>query len=419
MRTIIHRARLLLPGGPPWPLGYLVMADERIQAVSGGECPASTLLPDQPDQLIIDAAGGFLLPGLIDAHCHLGLFDDGLAGEGADGNEATAPVTAQLRALDGIYQEDRCFQDALAGGVTTVMSGPGSANVLAGAFALIQTAGRSVDTMAIRPVAAMKAALGENPKQIHGSQARSPQTRMATAAILREALHRACQYQEKMTCWCRHRAPDHPAEPAPDFDMQSEALQAVIRGEMPVKFHAHRSDDILTAVRIANEFGLRYTLDHCTEGYRIADILAAEFRRGQDDRHGCGQPGLGRLEGVIVGPLLGDRGKPELRLADPANAARLAAAGLPVAIMTDHPELPVQYLMLSAALAVQHGLSEDLALAAITSIAARLCDVEDRLGSLESGKQADVVLWSGHPLQLSSQVRRVFIKGRPVWPAVC
>lgn len=412
MITIIRHAHILTMGGPEIPDGCLLMADGLVAAAAAGEPPANWLAAGPVEQ--VDAAGGWLLPGLIDAHCHLGLFDDGLALEGDDGNESSDPVTPQLRAIDGIYQEDRCFTEALAAGVTGVMTGPGSANVLAGHFAFLHTAGCRVDTMAVEPLAAMKAALGENPKKIHGRQNRSPMTRMATAALLREALLQASQYRDRLAHCQAETAAGRSASP-PDIDMRWEALLAVLRGRLPVKFHAHRSDDILTAIRIANEFGLRYTLDHCTEGYRIADLLAAEFRQGQADGYGCGQPGRGRLEGIIVGPLIADRGKPELRQADRSNPAVLARAGLPVAIMTDHPEVPIQYLAVSAALAVRAGLPEDQALAAITLTAARLSGVSDRLGSLEPGKQADCVLFSGHPFDFRSRTRRVWIKGQTVW----
>jgi len=201
----------------------------------------------------------------------------------------------------------------------------------------------------------------------------------------------------------------------PDLDVRLESLLPVLRGERPVKFHVHRADDIVTAIRIANEFGLRYTLDHCTEGYRIVDILAEEFRQGLASDRGQGQPGKGRLEGIIVGPILSDRSKPELTRADVGNAAALAQAGLPVAIMTDHPVIPIQYLAVNAAVACQAGLPEDLALAAITSVAARLAGIAKTHGTLEPGKQADLALFSAHPFDYRSQALLVWINGQLVY----
>jgi imidazolonepropionase-like amidohydrolase len=388
--------------------GYLLAEPPLIQAVGAGDPPAELL--GMAGLTVVDAGGGWLLPGLIDAHCHTGLFNDGLTLEGEDGNEATDPVTPQLQAIDGVFQDDRCFGEALAGGVTTVMTGPGSANVLAGRFALLRTSGRTVEAMTIRAHAAMKAAFGENPKRVYGRKDKSPSTRMATAAVLREALEKARHYG-RVKAKAAGSSESAPAE----TDLRWEALQPVLNGEMLLKIHAHRTDDILTGVRIANEYGLRYTLEHCTEGYLIADILAAEYQAGRAPGHGEGQPGLGRLEGIIAGPMLGTRSKPELSREIAANPSILAAAGLPIALMTDHPELPIQYLVVSAAIAARDGLDEGAALAAITSTAARLCDAADSLGSLEPGKIADLVLFSGHPLEFRSKVLRTYSRGNLVW----
>ncbi|NCC76569.1 MAG: amidohydrolase, partial [Clostridia bacterium] len=278
MRTAIIHAHLFTQAGPPIEQGYLVIEDDRILSVGAGEIP-SDLAPTLDQTL--DVSGACLLPGLIDAHCHVGLFNDGLGKEGEDGNEETEPVTPHLLATDGIYSEDRCFSEALAAGVTAVLTGPGSANVLSGQFALLHTQGQRVETMTIQNHAALKAALGENPKTVHGGKDRSPATRMGTAAVLREALQKAGRYRDKIE---KARAAETAGKTdveQPDLDVRLESLLPVLCGERPVKFHAHRADDILTAVRIANEFGLRYTLDHCTEGYRIVDILAEEYRQGQ------------------------------------------------------------------------------------------------------------------------------------------
>lgn len=412
MRTAILNAHLLTLAGPPVEQGYLVIEDDRILALGPGELP-DDLAPTVT--LRVDAGGAVLLPGLIDAHCHVGLFNDGLGKEGEDGNEETDPVTPHLLATDGIYSEDRCFAEALAAGVTTVLTGPGSANVLSGQFALLHTRGQRVETMTIQAQAALKASLGENPKSVHGGKDRSPSTRMGTAAVLREALQKTVRYRDKTSKARESLAAGKTDVELPDLDVRLEALLPVLRGDRPVKFHAHRADDILTAVRIANEFGLRYTLDHCTEGYRIAQILADEYVLGQAEGHGQGQPGRGRLEGVIVGPILSDRSKPELTRSDVRNAAILAQAGLPVAIMTDHPVIPIQYLTVSAAIACQAGLPEDLALAAITSVAARLAGIAQTHGTLEPGKKADLALFSGHPFDYRSQTLQVWIDGQTVY----
>lgn len=404
MTTAFIHAHLLTMAGPAIENGYLVLEDSRIAAIGSGELPHSQA---KAAGEIIDLEGAWVMPGLIDAHCHVGLFNDGLGKEGEDGNEETDPVTPQLLAIDGIYSEDRCFQEALEAGVTTVMTGPGSANVFSGQFALLHTTGRRVETMAIRRQAALKAALGENPKAVHGTKDRSPSTRMATASVIRDALLKANRYHEKVKRAEALQAEGKTDAELPDLDLRWEALLPALRGEMIVKFHAHRVDDILTAVRIANEFGLRYTLDHCTEGYRIADLLAEEYKQAK--------PGHGRLEGVIVGPILSDRSKPELRQSDVRNAAILAAAGLPVAIMTDHPVIPIQYLALNAAIAARGGLPEELALAAITITAARLAGIDAEYGSLEAGKQADLAILTGHPFDYRTKTQRVLIAGRTAW----
>ena len=434
MLIIIH-AKILTMAGDTYESGFIAIDPPLIKALGDGEPPAEWL--DDPACQVVDACGAWLLPGLIDAHCHIGLFDDGLTLEGDDGNEGTDPVTPHLQAIDGIYHEDRCFSEALAAGVTTVMTGPGSANVIGGRFALLHTAGRTVEDMAIRRLAAMKAALGENPKKHYGRKDRTPSTRMGSAALLRESLSQAVHYrQEKLRIDRQNRqaqsdqagadsslagrtdmaidssragAQQQTAVQTPDA--RKEALLAVLDGSMLMKIHAHRSDDILTAVRIASEFGLRYTLEHCTEGYRIADILARTYQEGLADGYGCGIPGQGRLEGVITGPLLSDRSKPELVHAEIRNPAILAAAGIPVAIMTDHPVIPEQYLSVSAAVACREGMDEAQALAAITSTAAKLIGAEDLIGTLEPGKQADIVLFSGHPFDFRTSVLRVWLGG--------
>ena len=371
--------------GPVIPRGFVAFEQGKITAV--GPMEALTGAEDGP---VLDAEGGHILPGFIDAHCHLGLFGDALGFEADDGNEQTDPCTPHLRAIDGVNPLDRSFREAREGGVTTVLTGPGSANPVAGQFLALKTDGRWVDEMVVRDPAAMKFALGENPKSVYNERKETPVTRMATAALIREQLSRATEYQYKQ------EKAELEERDKPDFDAALEALLPVLAGKVPAHFHAHRADDIATAVRLAREFGLDLTIVHGTEGRLIADFLAKE-----------GVP-------VITGPSLTDRSKPELRGLSLDNAAALAAAGVRVAICTDHPETPIQYLSLCAALAARAGMDEEEALAAITINAACIAGVDDRLGSLTIGKDADVVVLSGHPFDFKSRVQHVWIDGQEV-----
>ena len=315
----------------------------------------------------------------------------GVGFEGDDGNEATDPCTPHLRAIDGVNPMDRCFRDARLAGVTTVLTGPGSANPISGQFVAMKTAGRWLDDMVIKAPAAMKLALGENPKLTYHERHEGPITRMATAAVIRENLAKAVEYRDKL-----ERAAADPDEEKPEFDAKLEALLPVVRRELPVHIHAHRADDIATGIRICKEFGLEYVIVHGTEGHLIANELAREGAR------------------VITGPCLGDRSKPELANMSLETPVLLAMAGVKIAICTDHPETPVQYLPLCAAMAVKGGLPADAALAAITIWAAEIGGVAHRVGSLTPGKDGDVVVMSGHPLNWLSRVSAVVVDGRRV-----
>ncbi|MCH5188338.1 MAG: amidohydrolase [Oscillospiraceae bacterium] len=348
-------------------------------AFENGKIVAVGPMDGCPEGESYDANGGYIVPGLVDAHSHIGMWEDSLGSEGADGNEDTDPITPQLRAIDAINPMDRAFSEALAAGVTTVVTGPGSANPIGGTFAALKTYGRRVDDMLIKAEAAMKFAFGENPKGTYGEKKQFPSTRMGTAAIIREALIKAEMYKDRE---------DH------DFDFKSESLAHCI-GEEPmlVKAHAHRADDIFTALRIAREFGLNMTIEHCTEGHLIADILKDEN------------------VGVCVGPSLGDRGKPELSNLTYETAAVLSKQGLPVAIITDHPEIPEKHLPLCAALAARAGMDRMEALRAITVNAAKLCGIADRVGSLTVGKDADIVVFDHFPLDFEAKAIAVFVNG--------
>ncbi|NLX76205.1 MAG: amidohydrolase [Clostridiaceae bacterium] len=366
--------------------GYILVKDGKIAAVGPmDECP--------DDTEIIDAKGRFILPGLVDAHTHAGILEDSVGFEGDDVNEMTDPVTPHLRGIDGIYHADRSFEEARQWGVTTVLSGPGSGNVICGQFAALKTFGRSVDEMILKEPCALKVAFGENPKTVYHEKNHAPSTRMATAAILREQFYKAKEYMEE---WEEYRK-DRENNDKPEFDMRLEALIPALKGDLIVKVHAHRADDILTAIRIAKEFNLKITIDHCTEGYLITDILKENNVK------------------IIVGPMLTDRSKIELRNQTLAAPGILAKAGIPVAIMTDHPCVPVQHLLLCAAIAVREGMPEEDALKAVTINAARAAGIDDRVGSLENGKDADIVIFSGHPFDYRTKADLTIINGKVVY----
>ncbi len=365
------------------PNGFVLVKGRRIVQVG----PMSALPENAGLSGVIDARGGHILPGFIDAHCHLGLY--GSVPQEDDLNESPSSCTPQLRALDGVHPLGRYFDEARRAGVTCVHTGPGSANPIAGQSVLLKTAGSVIDQMVVRAPAAMKFALGENPKNIH--RGHGPATRMATAALIREKLTQALNYELK---WARAQADDQMEDP--EFDAQLDALRPVAAGRLPAHFHAHRADDIVTAVRLSKEFGLDCTIVHGTEGHLIADFLAKE-----------GVP-------VITGPFLTDRGKPELQNLTMENTAILARAGVQAAICTDHPETPISLLPFCAAMAAREGMDEEEALAAITINAACICGVGDRLGSLSPGKDADVVVMDGHPFQWDSKATHVLINGQEV-----
>lgn len=366
--------------------GFVAVEGDKISAVG----PMSAL-PKGDLGPVTDLAGAHILPGFVDAHCHLGMFGDALGFEADDGNESTDPCTPHLRAIDAVNPMDRCFAEARAAGVTTVLTGPGSANPIAGQFAALKTSGRWVEQMVLRAPVAMKFALGENPKSVYNERKETPITRMATAAIIRESLIKAKEYLYKV-----ERAQNDEDEVPPDFDLRMESLIPVLKGELPVHCHAHRADDIATALRIARDFHLKLVVVHGTEGHLIPDLLAQE--------------GVG----VITGPFMGDRSKPELANLTMENSAILAKAGVSIAICTDHPVTPIHLLSLCAAMAARHGLDEDAALAAITLDAARLSGVEDRVGSITPGKDADLVITEGHPLDWKSRISAVYINGKQV-----
>ena len=361
-------------------------------AIENGKIVAVGQSLSYSDAEVRDVTGMTVMPGIVDPHCHIGMWEDAMGFEGADGNECTNPITPELRAIDAINPYDRCFEEAAAGGVTTCVTGPGSANVIGGQFVAIKTYGDSVEDMVLRFPVAVKAAFGENPKRVYNGKNQTPSTRMATAALMRKALVEAQEYNEKL-----ERGKADP-EKMPERNLGKEILARVIRRELPMKIHAHRADDILTAIRICREFKLRYTLDHCTEGYLITDKLKEAL--GED------------CEGIIVGPLLTDRSKIELKNLSFKAPKVLEQAGIEYAMMTDHPVTPEQYLPICTAVAVREGASEEGALKAITINAAKITGIADRVGSIEVGKDADIAVFSGHPFDFRSRCVLTLVNGK-------
>ena len=339
---------------------------------------------------VIDAEGGWILPGFVDAHSHLGTHEANMGFEGNDTNEATEPITPQLRAIDGINPQDAAFKEAARGGITTTIVSPGSANVVGGQCAAIKTYGRNVDEMVIREPLAIKIAFGENPKRVYKEMEKMPSTRMAIAALLRQTFYDAQNYQGQKAKAVKDGKPFA-------IDLKLEALLPVLEGKLPLKAHAHRADDILTAIRIAKEFNLPLILNHCTEGHLIADYIRES-----------GFP-------AIVGPTMSANSKIELSNKSFITAAKLIRAGVKGAITTDHPVVQIQYLPLCAGLAVREGLGLEDALRAITINAAQIIGVADRVGSLEVGKDADIAIFDGNPLQTLTQTLFTIIGGEVVY----
>lgn len=384
MKAIVN-GKVYTMAGDVLEKGIVLIKDGKIAAVG-----ANVDIPS--DAEVIDATGKIVFPGIIDAHTHLGIGEEGIGWEGRDYNEVSNPSTPHLRAIDAINPDDEGFKDAVKGGITTVMTGPGSANVLGGENLVLKTYGRTVEDMILLNPCGIKGAFGENPKRVYGTRGnpQTPGTRMATAAVMREALVKAQNYLNKVE---NAKKEGKPVE----RDLQAESTARLLTKELPLRAHAHRADDILTILRIAKEFDIRVTLEHCTEGHKIADIIAD-----------AGVP-------AIVGPTISSRSKYELKDRSMETPAILHQAGVKVALMTDHPVIPVQYLPLSAGLAIRHGLPEMEAMKAVTINAAEILGVADRVGSLEVGKDADVVIFDGHPFETMTTVVKVFINGEEVY----
>ena len=366
---LIRNGLVKTMAGPDIENGQVLLDGGKIVAV-GKEVNAPA------DAQVIDATGCLVTPGLIDGHCHIGMEEAAIGFEGTDGNECTDPLTPQVRAIDAIQPMDETLAQAAAAGVTTAVTGPGSGNVVGGTFVAIKMHGSRVDDMVLKYPVAMKCAFGENPKRVYGTQKKMPMTRMGTAALLRDLLARTVEYDEAKKAY----AADPKNNKKPAIDVKLEAMLPVIHKEIPLKAHAHRADDIFTALRIAKEFDVDITLDHCTEGHLIVDELVKEGK------------------GVLVGPTMGDKSKFELKNKSFETPKAMNEAGLTMCIVTDAPVLPLEYLSLCAGLAVNAGLDEQEAWKAITINPAKITGLSDRVGSLEVGKDADVAIFRGNPI---------------------
>ncbi|MCK4908426.1 MAG: amidohydrolase [Planctomycetes bacterium] len=385
----IKGGKIFTMAGRPIDNGVLLIEKDKIKGVGRNiKIPRGTK--------VINAGGKFITPGLIDAHCHTAIFGEGSGYyDDLDGNEMTHPITPHLRALDAFNPNDMALPELVKAGVTTILTGPGSGNVVGGQSIVVKTVGRNVDRMVIKTPAGMKMALGQNPKKAYGGRNKIPSTRMGNAAVLRESLTKAQTYLKKWSDYNKKLKKDKAK--APEKDIKMEALGQVLKREIRARIHCHRSDDILTAIRIADEFKLNITIEHATEAAKIVDILAKK-------NIPC-----------VVGPMMFDRLKEELKDRNLATPGILSKAGVKVAIQTDGMS-SVQFLNISAALAVREGMPEEDALKAITINAAEIADVGDRVGSLEPGKDADVVIFSAHPLDVrNARTEIVIIDGQIVF----
>lgn len=371
--------------GNPIDGATVLIQDGKIVAVGPD---AEVAVPDGVQ--IVDAGGSWVLPGFVEAHGHMGVHEEAEGWAGQDTNEMTDPNGARLRALDAINPAETGFKDALSGGVTTAVIKPGSGNPIGGQTVAVKCWGRTADDMVIRQPVSVKSALGENPKRVYGDQKKTPSTRQGVAAVIRDAFTKAQDYRAKRA---------HAAEEGKPFDRDptSEVLVRVLDGELPWSQHCHRADDIATALRLAREFGYRLIVNHGTEGHLLADLLVE------------------RDVPVIIGPLFTTRSKVELRQRSLRNPGILARAGVRLAITTDHPVIPIHFLVHQVTLAVKEGLDRDGALRTITTNPAKIMGLDDRVGSLKPGLDGDVVIWSGDPLDVMSRALRVFIEGREVY----
>ncbi|MFH5881460.1 amidohydrolase [Liberiplasma polymorphum] len=383
---IIKNARLYTMEDIYNELGFIAIKDGKILEV-GREFNAE----NYEGYDIIDAEGKIVTPGLVDPHCHIGVMEEAIQFEGNDTNEMTNPIYPELRGLDSVFPNDMAFGYTYKSGITSVVTGPGSANVIGGTFTALKTVGNTVDAMVFKEEVCMKMALGENPKRVYSGQKKAPSTRMASAALMREYLMRARDYHMQLKAF--ESGEENATKPS--FDMKLHSLQRVFDG-MLVKIHAHRSDDIMTAIRIIKEFNLNATIEHATEAYLIADAVKES------------------KVPLIIGPTLGAASKYELVRKSFKSAKILEDHDILFAIMTDHPVITLDTTLVQAALFVKEGLSEKKALEALTINAAKLNQIEDRVGSLKKGKDADIVIWDNELFNIMVRPTLVMIDGQIV-----
>lgn len=381
---LIKNGKILTMAGKTYEQGSILIKEGKIAFV-GDQADVSI----GEEDMVIDAKGLWVMPGIIEAHCHIGITEEKEGQEHDDSNETTLPVTPYIRALDAVNPMDAAFHNAIQAGITSVMVGPGSSNVVGGQFLFMKTQGRVIDDMVVKEPAAMKVAFGENPKSAYKDLNTPPASRMTIAAMLREELFLAKQYQKK-----KERSKDG-EEFEEDFRM--EAWLPVLEGEIPLKAHVHRADDIITAIRIAKEYHLKLTLDHCSEGHIIADEIK-----------NSGYP-------AIIGPGMSCRNKLEIKNVDFKTPGVLAKKGIKVAITTDHPVTLIQYLPICAGLAAKKGLGVEEGLKAITINAAQICQVDKRVGSLEVGKDADIAIFTGNPMEVFTHTVYTIVDGVVVY----
>lgn len=381
---IIQNAKIVSMAGNNYENGCLLTEKTIIKKIA-----EHIDLGENADQIVIDAKGCWVMPGLIDAHCHMGIQEEGLGTEGNDTNEVNEPITPYIKAIDAVNPMDPAFHNAIKAGITSVMVGPGSSNVVGGQFVFIKTQGRCIDNMVVLEPAAMKIAFGENPKKNYGGNNMMPSTRMSSGAMLREELTKAQDYLKDKEA----------GGDGFQYDFRLDCWAPVLKREIPLKAHAHRADDILTAIRIAKAFDLRMTLDHCTEGHLIKEEIKES-----------GFP-------AILGPSLASRNKSEIKYMDFKTAGVLHKAGVKVAVMTDHPVSVIQCLAICAGVAAKEGLGVEEALRAVTINAAEICNVASRIGSLEVGKDADIAIFDGNPLEIFTHCIYTIIDGEVVYKA--
>ena len=366
--------------------GSVAIKDNKILMVGDFEIPENAE--------IVDCSGKHITPGFIDAHCHVGVFNEGLGDMGNDGNDATSPTTPQVKAADGIYPEDEAFQDAISNGVTTLCVGPGSANVIGGQMCVVKPISHILEKMLVTDYVGLKCAFGENPKRVYGSKGTMPETRMGVAAVLRKALQDADAYRIKRDFQLnKPQKDDEPKEPfIPEYD--KEIIVEVLENKKKLRAHAHRMDDIQTAIRIAREFNVGIVIEHCTEGFKIADYLAKNNIP------------------VIIGPINGTKPKVELKDATLESAKILDEAGVKFSMMTDAPVERIGSLFDDIRLAIRYGLNQESGLKAVTLNPAEILGMQNELGSIETGKSADLNIFSGDPFDFRSVVETVYINGK-------